>query len=75
MPIAEPLRKAIRESGQSVTSIAKATGIPQPVLSRFMNGQDIRVEATAEKLARYFGMTIEPPAKSAKPAKGKGRSK
>lgn len=73
MPLAKPLRQAIRESGKSLNSIARETGIPQAVLSRFVNGQDIRVEATAEKLAAYFGLSLSPDDRPAKPAKRKPR--
>ena len=59
MTISDDLRHAIRNSGKSVTAIAKESGVPQPMLTRFMNGQDLRL-ATVDKLAAQLGLTLQP---------------
>jgi plasmid maintenance system antidote protein VapI len=56
--IAESLRQAIRTSGSSVYSLAKETSIPQSMLTRFVNGKDIRLE-TADRLAKFFGLSLK----------------
>ena len=61
--IAEVLRNAIEESGQSVYGIAKAADIPQPVLHRFYAGERDLTLATANKLAVYFGLELKPKGK------------
>ena len=38
-PLSEQLRAAIEDSGETRYAIAKATGIDQSVLSRFVNGE------------------------------------
>jgi plasmid maintenance system antidote protein VapI len=60
--LTDQLKDAVAESGLSVYEIAKATGIPQPVLHRFVAGDrpTIRLD-TAEKLATYFAMRLTVP--------------
>ena len=55
--IAEALRAAIRESGQSADEIAEATGVSQPTMTRFMQGRDIRL-SRAEKIAVHLGLEM-----------------
>jgi len=57
MPLDEQLRDKIRDSGKSANQLAVECGVPQPVLTRFLNGKDIRLE-TANKLATYFGLRL-----------------
>ena len=55
----EVLRRAVRESGQSIYAIAKATGIVQESLSRFVRGkQSLRLDK-ADALAAYFGLQLK----------------
>lgn len=59
--LGDDLRQAIAESGQSHYAIAKATGVAQPVITRFVNGtRSISLE-TAGKLAIFFGMKLTCP--------------
>ena len=52
------LLKTINESGQSLYSIAKATGIHKAALGRFVAGkQSLRLDI-ADKLAVHFGLTL-----------------
>ena len=55
--IAEALRAAIRESGQSADEIAKATGVSKPTITRFVQGRDIRL-SRAEKIAVHLGLEL-----------------
>jgi transcriptional regulator with XRE-family HTH domain len=55
--IAEQLRAAILSSGQSANAIAKATGVPQTTLSRFLRGEDMSIERGA-KVAAYLNLTL-----------------
>ena len=58
--IIDELRRAIRQSGETEYGIAKASGVPQSVLNRFMNDdRGISLE-TAAKLCRYFGLRLVP---------------
>ncbi len=63
MSLSDDLKNAVQESGKSINSIAKGAGVPQPVLSRSINGErDIRLE-TASKLAEFFGLSLQPDTK------------
>jgi plasmid maintenance system antidote protein VapI len=52
------LRRAVRESGRSVNAVAKAAGVAQPVLYRFMTGERDLTLDTAQRLADYFGLEL-----------------
>jgi len=57
--LSETLKQAIRDSGQSEYQIAKAAGVSQIVISRFLSGErDIRM-ATADKLAGALGLKLD----------------
>lgn len=56
--LAKQLRAAISKSGQSANSIAKATGVPQPTITRFLAGSDMRM-STASVLAEYLGLELQ----------------
>jgi plasmid maintenance system antidote protein VapI len=56
--LAEILRQAIANSGESSNAIARATGVPQPTITRFLAGADMKL-ATAGKLAAYLGMELK----------------
>ena len=60
--LAQQLLAAINDSGLSVYAIAKATGVRQQVLQRFVAGDrdNIRID-TADKLATFFGMRFTAP--------------
>jgi plasmid maintenance system antidote protein VapI len=60
LTMAEQLRRAIRESGQPITAVARGSGIPQPVLHRFVKGERDLTLRTAEKLLVYFGLELRP---------------
>jgi len=49
----------VNQSGMTTNAIAKASGVPQPVLCRFLTGeqQNIRLD-TADKLCAFFGVKL-----------------
>jgi plasmid maintenance system antidote protein VapI len=58
LPLTEQLRQAILESGQTRYAIAKATGIGQDVLSRFVRGERGLSMESLDKLGLYLGLRI-----------------
>ena len=69
------LRKAIRDSGQSLNALSKACGVSNPQLSRFMRGKRTLTLTAAEKICvalrlRLIGERLEgqPKTKKTKPA-------
>lgn len=51
------IRQHILASGKTAAQIGRETGIPQPRISAFLRGDDIRL-STAEKLAEYLGLKL-----------------
>jgi hypothetical protein len=58
---ANTLRRAIRRMGRSSYAVAAASGVCQPVLSRFLSGKRTITLETAEKLCRFLGWSLGPP--------------
>ena len=52
------IRTAIEKSGLSVYRLAKDSGVSQPVLCRFVNGQRGITLATASKLVETLGLRL-----------------
>jgi plasmid maintenance system antidote protein VapI len=52
------LKKAVEASGLTINKLAVESGVPQPVLHRFMAGERGISLATAEKLATYLGLKL-----------------
>jgi hypothetical protein len=59
-PLTRQLQAAIAATGQSVYSIAQASGVAQPVLQRFVSGERGITLETAAKLANYLGLSLLP---------------
>lgn len=59
-PLTSQLRAAIAATGQSLYAIAQASGVPAPVLQRFINGQRGITLETAGKLAVYLRLVLLP---------------
>lgn len=55
--MAEKLRSAIIASGESANAIAKATGVEQTTISRFLKGKDMGIHR-ASKIAAYLGLKL-----------------
>jgi plasmid maintenance system antidote protein VapI len=58
LTMADQLRNAIQDHGKAVSAIAVESGIPQPVLHRFVKGERDLTLTTAEKLVWYFDMEL-----------------
>ena len=58
--MAETLKTAIGQSGETVAAISRAAGIAQPVLHRFVKGERDVILTTAQRLADYFGLELRP---------------
>jgi transcriptional regulator with XRE-family HTH domain len=56
--LVETLKDAIRESGQSLNQISKATGVGSNQLSRFMRGERTLTLPVAEKLCDALGLRL-----------------
>ena len=52
------IRRAILASGQSRYAIAKASGVSEAALSRFMSGERGLTTATLDRLADVLGLEI-----------------
>ena len=52
------IKTAIEKSGLSINQLAKESGVSQPVLCRFMNGQRGITLATASKLVEALGLKL-----------------
>jgi hypothetical protein len=59
MNASDQLRKAIETCGESRYAIAKATGLEQSTLSRFMAGRSINSDVV-DALATYFKLSLAP---------------
>jgi len=56
--LAEQLRRAILASGYSANEIAKASGVPQTTLSRFLRGGEMSI-GRASKVAAFLGLVLK----------------
>ena len=59
MQVSERLRAAIQESGRTQADVARATGVTQSVISRFMAGDGLRSE-NLDALAEHLGLVLVP---------------
>ena len=58
MDFAIELREAIRKSGISQCQLAKRAGVPQPAISNFMSGKDIKLQ-TFNRMALIMGFELK----------------
>ncbi len=56
--IDDALRRAISDSGISASELARKTGIPQPTITRFLAGADMRMSKAAA-IAAYLGLSLK----------------
>ncbi len=56
--LADTIRRAVDATGLSVYAVAKASGISQPIVHRFMNGERGLTLDTADKLCRFLGLRL-----------------
>jgi plasmid maintenance system antidote protein VapI len=52
------LKQALSDTGKSVYALARASGVSQPVLHRFMAGQRTLTLPTADKLCAFLGLEL-----------------
>jgi predicted transcriptional regulator len=52
------LRREIRASGISACELARRTGVPQPTITRFLAGADMKL-STAERIAACLGLSLK----------------
>ena len=64
MNIAEQLRQAAADSGQTGYALAKGSGIDRSMMVRFLNGDRGFNLDTAAKLAEYLGLELQPKRKT-----------
>ncbi|MGE3409015.1 MAG: hypothetical protein AB7I37_19525 [Pirellulales bacterium] len=69
MKLSATLKQAIRDSGLTHYRISKDCGVSATIIDRFLSNdpathRDIRLEATAEKLAKTLRLAIMPQSKS-----------
>jgi len=69
LSLTEQLRQAIETCGESRYAVAKATGIDQSALSRFMSGERGVSMRNLDALGEYLGLELLPKRRP----KGKGR--
>lgn len=58
LSISDALRKTIRDSGESQIGIARATGVGQGSLSRFLAGRYSLTLDTVDRLAKHLGLEL-----------------
>ncbi|MEX2560928.1 MAG: helix-turn-helix domain-containing protein [Pirellulales bacterium] len=59
-PLSKQLQAAVAATGESLYAVAQASGVPAPVLQRFMNNERGITLETAGKLAAYLGLALLP---------------
>ncbi len=57
MTVSDRLKDAIRGCGKSAAKLAEETGVPQPTITRFLAGADLRI-SNADKLAAALGLEL-----------------
>ncbi|GAG19044.1 unnamed protein product [marine sediment metagenome] len=62
-PIADALKRAIRDSGMSYRRLERETGVLRQTLMRFMGGNGTLRLDMADKRATYFRLELGPTAK------------
>jgi len=58
LPLSDQLRAAVRNCGETRYAIAKATGIDQSTLSRFVNGERGLSMDAMDTLGEYLGLEL-----------------
>lgn len=54
------LKQSIRATGRSVNSLARDSGVSQPILQRFLAGKRGITLETAERLCAYLKLELRP---------------
>jgi len=65
--ISDTIRAAIRASGKTGAQLARESGVSEATLSRFMGTPSKKLYGdSADALAEYFGLELQPKAKPSK---------
>jgi plasmid maintenance system antidote protein VapI len=56
--VSEVLRKAIKDSGETIYKVAKDSGVPYATVHRFLTGKRTVNIATVDKLCAYLGLRL-----------------
>lgn len=75
MTITNALKRAIAESGESLYRLAEDSGVDYAVLYRFAHGERDLYLATADRLAEYLGLELQPRAAAKQGEKQKKRKR
>ncbi len=67
--MSEVLRRAIVESKETYLRLSKATGLTRASIQRFVDERNSLRLDLADRLARHFGLTLQP----IKPTKRRGK--
>ncbi len=60
LTLEKTIKKALNNIGKSVNSLAKESGVSQPILQRFLSGQRGLTLETAEKLCVFLDLELKP---------------
>jgi transcriptional regulator with XRE-family HTH domain len=69
------LRKAVEESGLSMTELARISGVDRSQISRFVRGERLLALDAASKLCEALGLRITRPAPAAEKSLAKKKPK
>lgn len=58
-PFKDNLQELMNKSGETVSSLAKATGIPKSTISEWCAGRKPMLDGAILKLAHHFGVSVE----------------
>lgn len=68
MSVSEQLREAVRDSGRTLSDLAREAGVNKSILTRFMQGDGLR-SFTMDPLCKVLGLELT----GKKPNAGKAR--
>jgi transcriptional regulator with XRE-family HTH domain len=60
LDLVEELRRAVKDCGLTHNELARRTGVSQPQISRFVNGQRLLNLDGAAKICAYLGLRLTP---------------
>ena len=56
--VSEQVRDFLRERGESLAQIGRATGVGHPTLSRFLRGERGLTTKSLDRLCKYLGVEL-----------------
>jgi len=65
--VSEVLRKAVKDSGQSMYALSKGSGLSYAIIWRFVSGDRTLSQNAIDQLCEYLGLElVKPPSSEAK---------